>query len=89
MQRISGKNNFYNNLYKCKNKHNNKFNNMKRFFSFLLCVAVSVLMLAQQKVTGTVFDAHTGEPLIGVSVLELGTTNGIITDLDGNFSFDV
>ena len=62
---------------------------MKRIFSLLLCVAVSGMMLAQQKVTGSVYDAHTGEPLIGVSVLEVGTTNGIITDLDGNFTITV
>ncbi|MBR4266777.1 MAG: carboxypeptidase-like regulatory domain-containing protein, partial [Bacteroidales bacterium] len=29
------------------------------------------------------------EPLIGVSVVEVGTTNGTITDLDGNFSLKV
>ena len=39
-------------------------------------------------VQGTVVDA-TGEPLIGVSVLELGTTNGAITDIDGKFSLSV
>ena len=42
----------------------------------------------QQKkitVTGNVKDA-TGEPLIGVNVLVKGTTNGNITDMDGNFS---
>jgi len=32
---------------------------------------------------------ETGEPLIGASVLEKGTTNGTTTDIDGNFSFDV
>ena len=41
----------------------------------------------QQKVTGKVVDAN-NEPLIGVSVLEKGTTNGTITDFDGNFSLD-
>lgn len=39
-------------------------------------------------VSGTVKD-KTGEPLIGVSVVEKGTTNGMITDLDGNFSLSV
>ena len=42
-----------------------------------------------QKVSGTVRDASTGEELIGVSILEIGTTNGVVTDIDGNFSFSV
>ena len=37
-----------------------------------------------QRVTGNIKDAN-GEPLIGVSILEKGTTNGTVTDLDGNF----
>ena len=55
------------------------------FVFFMLC---STVMLAQNKVSGTVVDA-TGEPLIGVSVLEEGTTNGGITDFDGNFTLTV
>ena len=55
------------------------------FAFFLLC---STAMMAQQKVSGTVLDA-TGEPLIGVSVLEAGTTNGVVTDFDGNFTLTV
>ena len=39
------------------------------------------------KVTGTVVD-QAGEPLIGVSVIVKGSTNGTITDLNGHFSFD-
>ena len=31
----------------------------------------------------------TGEPVIGASVLEVGTTNGTITDVDGNFTIQV
>jgi TonB-dependent starch-binding outer membrane protein SusC len=42
----------------------------------------------QQKVSGTVTDASTGETLIGVSVQVVGTTVGAITDLDGKFSID-
>ncbi len=38
--------------------------------------------------TGQVVDAK-GEPLIGVSILEVGTTNGTITDIDGNFTLSV
>ncbi len=38
--------------------------------------------------TGTVVDA-TGEPLIGASVLQQGTSNGVITDIDGKYSIQV
>ncbi|MBP5278534.1 MAG: SusC/RagA family TonB-linked outer membrane protein [Prevotella sp.] len=48
----------------------------------------STLMFAQSVVTGNVKD-QSGEPLIGVSVLEQGTSNGTVTDFDGNFSFTV
>jgi TonB-linked SusC/RagA family outer membrane protein len=41
-----------------------------------------------KRITGTVTDTK-GEPLIGASVVIKGTTNGIITDLDGKFSLDV
>lgn len=39
-------------------------------------------------VTGTVVD-DMGEPLIGVSIVVKGTTNGVISDIDGNFSIKV
>ena len=38
-------------------------------------------------VTGKVVDA-TGEPIIGSSVIEKGTSNGVITDIDGNFKLE-
>ena len=41
-----------------------------------------------QTITGVVVDA-TGEPIIGASVLERGTTNGTITDIDGKFTMSV
>ena len=48
------------------------------------------LSVAQQKksITGVVTDA-TGEPIIGANVIEKGTTNGIITDIDGKFSLSI
>lgn len=42
---------------------------------------------ATKKITGTVVDAQ--GPVIGASVVEKGTTNGTVTDLDGNFSLNV
>ena len=52
--------------------------------------AVRSMLSAQQtamQVNGKIVDANTGEPIIGASIVEKGTTNGTITDLDGNFSF--
>lgn len=63
---------------------------MKKLFTLFVCLGAGAMIWAQTlKVTGTVVDEDNGEPLIGVSVLEKGTTNGIITDLDGNFSLNV
>jgi hypothetical protein len=39
-------------------------------------------------ITGTVVD-ETGEPVIGANVMEKGTSNGTVTDMDGNFSLSV
>ena len=52
----------------------------------LLCI-VPALAQVQVKVTGTVVD-NLGVPMIGVSILEKGTTNGVVTDLDGNYSLN-
>ncbi len=61
---------------------------IRRTFAVALLLFVSTLAFAQNKVTGTVRDAQ-GEPLVGVSVQEVGTTNGTVTDVDGNYTLDV
>lgn len=43
---------------------------------------------SSKKLTGQIIDNH-GEPVIGANVLVKGTTNGTITDIDGNFSLEV
>jgi TonB-linked SusC/RagA family outer membrane protein len=45
-------------------------------------------MYAQSEITCTVID-ETGETIIGASVIEKGTSNGTVTDFDGNFSIKV
>jgi len=55
---------------------------------FLLCFLPLTVWAQSLAIKGVVYDS-TGEPIIGASVLEKGTTNGIITDLDGNFSLQV
>ncbi len=49
--------------------------------------SVQEVQQAAKKITGTVVDAM--GPVIGASVVEKGTTNGTVTDFDGNFSLNV
>ena len=64
---------------------------MKKVKRFLLCTVllfVSTMMYAQTEITGTIYD-ETGEGVIGATVKEVGTSNGTVTDLDGNFTLNV
>lgn len=55
---------------------------------FLLCMVPLWAFGQSITVKGVVKDTA-GEPVIGASVVEKGTTNGIITDFDGNFELKV
>lgn len=71
-----------------KNRWKSLLKSRKILFA-LMAMLFSFSAFAQQlTVTGQVLDAQK-EPLIGVSVLEKGTSNGTITDLDGNFTLNV
>lgn len=60
-----------------------------KIFFALLALFLSLSAFAQKiTISGEVVDSQ-NEPIIGASVLEKGTTNGIITDLDGKFSLSV
>ena len=63
-----------------------KFLNILLLFAFLL--SGEVVFAQSKEVKGVVKDP-TGETVIGASVLEKGTTNGTITDFDGNFVLTV
>ena len=54
----------------------------------LVMTMVCFLAFAQKTITGTVKDSS-GEAVIGASVLEKGTQNGVVTDFDGNFIIKV
>ncbi|MBS5797607.1 MAG: carboxypeptidase-like regulatory domain-containing protein, partial [Dysgonomonas mossii] len=60
---------------------------MKKYLIFLL-LTLPLYLFAQNKVavTGKVTSAVDNEPLIGVTVVEKGSSNGVLTDLDGNYS---
>ena len=65
---------------------------MKHIFRLLLC-AVFIgygITAAAQKITagGTITDSR-GDAIIGATVMEVGTSNGAITDLDGHFTIKV
>lgn len=61
-----------------------------RTIRFALALALAMMAGSSwaQKVSGTVKDAN-GDPIIGATVMESGTQNGTITDLDGNFTLDL
>ena len=46
----------------------------------------SAVTLAQSTITGTVMDAELNAPLPGANIIEKGTTNGVSSNFDGNFS---
>jgi iron complex outermembrane recepter protein len=54
----------------------------------IFLVTFGINLTTAQNVTGTVSDAS-GAPLAGVNISEKGTTNGVITDFDGNYAISV
>ena len=62
---------------------------MKRKLMLLLAclfVGISLVTAQTQKVTGVVISEEDGQPVVGASVLVKGTTQGTITDVEGNFN---
>ena len=63
---------------------------MKRLTMFLAVLMLTVASaMAQTKVTGIVVSQEDNEPVVGVSVLVVGTTVGTVTGVDGRFSLTV
>lgn len=60
---------------------------VKKILFGICCLLLTQVALAQTKVSGTITDAVTKEPLIGVSVQVKGKVIGTITDVKGSFSF--
>ena len=59
----------------------------KRFLLSFLTLLSCTIMYAQSEISGTVTDAM--GPVIGATVMEKGTSNGTVTDFDGNFKLKV
>lgn len=61
---------------------------MNRFILLLLALGLSISAAAQKTISGQVLEKGTDTPLLGVTVLEKGTTVGTSTDFDGNFTLE-
>lgn len=61
----------------------------RAFFLTLLILVCSVVQAQSLQVSGTIVSKSDGQPVIGATILEQGTTNGTITDFDGKFSLTV
>ena len=58
----------------------------RTFLLFVLLVLITPFMNAQSFIVkGRVISGDDSEPLIGVAVVQEGTTNGVTTDFDGNY----
>ena len=61
----------------------------KNYLAVALLSLCSVIVVAQNKrISGKVVD-NNGDPVIGAGVTQVGTTNGVVTDADGNYVFSV
>lgn len=60
-------------------------------FVLFALLNIPLMLFAQSgyKVKGHVVSAEDNEPMVGVSILEKGTTNGVITDIDGNYTLEI
>ncbi len=63
---------------------------MKNILMLFLALIMSLSVIAQQRnITGTIIDSNDKEAMIGANIMEKGTSNGTVTDLDGKFSLTV
>ena len=62
---------------------------MSSMFTFFLTLVTLVATAQQRTVSGVITSGDDGSTLPGVTILEKGTTNGTITDIDGNYKITV
>lgn len=65
------------------------FTNLKYALLLVLCTLSSVAWSQNRTITGNVTSGDEKSSMPGVSILEKGTSNGVISDSDGNFSIQV
>ena len=55
----------------------------------LIVLTIQTALAQSFSVKGTIVSADDNEPLIGATILQEGTTNGVATDIDGNYTIEV
>lgn len=64
----------------------------KRLLMAIVMMMSAIALYAQgsagNRISGTILDEN-GEPIVGATVIEAGTQNAVVTDIDGNFSLSV
>ncbi|MEL7122361.1 MAG: SusC/RagA family TonB-linked outer membrane protein [Bacteroidota bacterium] len=66
-----------------------KVNQLPKWLLMVATLLLCNMAWSQRTITGTVTDGETGEPLIGANILILGTSNGTVTDFDGNYTLEI
>ena len=58
---------------------------MKKYFLLILLIPFLIYAGTTGKLSGTIKDALTGEPLVGANIIIVGTDLGGATDINGNY----
>ncbi|MFT5802900.1 MAG: TonB-dependent SusC/RagA subfamily outer membrane receptor, partial [Nonlabens sp.] len=61
----------------------------KYCFMLVFMMAIASMGYSQKTVKGVITDAETSEPLIGATVLAVGSSSGTVTDISGNYSLNI
>ena len=59
---------------------------MRKILCIILCFTLGTTIAAAQKIIKGMVVDETGEPVIGASIIVVGTSTGTVTDFDGNFT---
>ncbi|NLZ96277.1 MAG: SusC/RagA family TonB-linked outer membrane protein, partial [Bacteroidales bacterium] len=63
---------------------------MKNFLLLCVTLITSFQLIAQEhRISGTILDSNDKSAMIGANIMEKGTTNGTVSDIDGKFSLNV
>lgn len=63
---------------------------MKNIFVLCMALIMSLQLMAQQRrVSGTIVDSRDQSAMIGANIMEKGTSNGTVTDIEGRFTLNL